>query len=787
MIIKPTYEDLEKKIEKLEQAASEFKRSEEALRESHRIIQGIVNAIPVRVFWKDQNLVYLGCNALFAKDAGFVDPQDIIGKDDYQMVWRDQAQLYRGDDRQVIESGCSKLFIEEPQTTALGKTVTVLTSRIPLLSSRGEINGVLGTYMDITQRKQMEKELQESEKKYHSLFHNAQVALFRTSLDGKLIEINKRYAQMAGYSTIEDCMADFSSGNAWADPEGRSKFLKILQKKGVVNDYEANIIPRDKNPIWILFSATIFPEQAFIEGSIVDITDRKRSEKVLQKREQQLIEMGNIAKIGGWEHDLITREATWTILTYQILDLDPQGPASGPDDHLAYYLPGDRDIIEKAYNLSIETGEQFDHQLQFTTVKGRLIWVRIVGRPGYKDGVCITMKGTIQDITEHKKLEQQLLHAQKMESIGRLAGGVAHDFNNMLSIILGNTEMILEDLDPTNPVIGNLLEIQKAAERSTELTRQLLAFARKQTIAPEVLDLNEIIEGMLKMLQRLIGENIDLAWLPKKNLWVVKMDPSQVDQILANLCVNAKDSIKDVGKLTIETDNVSFDNAYCFEHDGFNPGDYVILALTDNGCGMDKKILDKIFEPFFTTKGVGEGTGLGLATVYGIVKQNNGFIHVYSEPNQGTTFRIYFPRHGGKDLPTQKLASKKADSTGRETILLVEDEKAILTMVAIMLERLGYTVFAASNPDEAITIGTSKAGKIHLLMTDVVMPGMNGRALAKEMVQLVPNLKCLFMSGYTANVIAHHGILDSGMQFIQKPFSRKELAAKVREVLDKIR
>ncbi len=428
----------------------------------------------------------------------------------------------------------------------------------------------------------------------------------------------------------------------------------------------------------------------------------------------------------------------------------------------------------------------------FERIDGTTQWLQWEIRPWYK--ADDTIGGIViftADLTERKhmeetqlKLKEQLHQAQKMESIGRLAGGVAHDFNNMLTIILGNTEMILEDLNLPNPVISNLQEIYKAAGRSANLTRQLLAFARKQTISPKVLDLNETIEGMIKMLRRLIGENINLTWLPKINLWPIQLDPSQIDQILANLCVNARDSIKDIGKVTIETDNVIFDREYCLEHDDCKPGDYVMIAVSDNGCGMDKKILDNLFEPFFTTKGVGEGTGLGLATVYGIVKQNKGFINVYSEPGQGTTFRIYFPSHAEKDLPGQKAETKGADATGSETILLVEDEEAILRMTMMMLERLGYTVLAASNPIKAIDLGKSHAEKIHLLMTDVVMPGMNGRNLAKEIFQLHPNIKCLFMSGYTANVIAHHGVLDDGMQFIQKPFSRQELAKKVREVLD---
>ena len=406
-------------------------------------------------------------------------------------------------------------------------------------------------------------------------------------------------------------------------------------------------------------------------------------------------------------------------------------------------------------------------------------------------GSPIKVIGVIQDVTASKNaekekisLEQQLIQAQKMEAIGRLAGGVAHDFNNMLSIILGNTEIALQDLDETDHRKSNLREIYKAAQRSTNLTKQLLAFARKQTIDPKILNLNQVLDDMLKMLKRLIGEDIDLTWKPAQNLWSLKIDPSQIDQILANLCVNARDAIKNVGKVTIETNNISFDEAYCKEHVGFNPGDYVMIAFSDNGSGMDKQVLDKLFEPFFTTKGVGQGTGLGLATVYGIVKQNNGFINVYSELGEGTTFKIYLPVHSIPAVSNQKNFTKTS-LTGNERILLVEDEKAILRMTKMMLERLGYTVLTASTPNEAISIvEASNFNAIHLIITDVIMPEMNGRDLSKKLLRLNPDLKCLFMSGYTANVIAHHGVLDTGVQFINKPFSTQDLATKVREVLD---
>ena len=398
-------------------------------------------------------------------------------------------------------------------------------------------------------------------------------------------------------------------------------------------------------------------------------------------------------------------------------------------------------------------------------------------------GRIVNFVAVKRDITEHLRMADELHQSQKMESVGRLAGGVAHDFNNMLNVIIGYAELAMEKAAPEDELQADLAEIASAGRRSAEITRQLLAFARKQAISPEVIDLNETVESMLKMLRRLIGENIDLAWLPGSGLWQVLMDISQVDQILANLCANARDAVPDVGKVTIETGNVTLDDAYCKNHAEFVPGDFVLLAVSDTGCGMDSKIREKIFEPFFTTKELGKGTGLGLATVYGIVRQNNGFIHVYSEPGQGTAFKIYLPRHQGVMAETPEISAPGIPAGHGETILIVEDEAVVLGLARKILESTGYTVLTAETPDAAIRLAENHASPIHLLITDVILPGMNGRDLAARLQAIIPSMKCLFMSGYTADAIAHHGVLEKGIHFLQKPFSVSMLAVKVREVL----
>lgn len=388
-------------------------------------------------------------------------------------------------------------------------------------------------------------------------------------------------------------------------------------------------------------------------------------------------------------------------------------------------------------------------------------------------------------LEEHEKLEGQLNQAQKMESVGRLAGGVAHDFNNMLSVILGHAEMALDETSEGTSFHNDLLQIQKAAQHSAELTKQLLAFARKQSVTPKIVDVNQTIEYLLVMLKRLLGEDITLSWLPGQDLWPIKIDPSQMDQVLANLCVNARDAIKGPGKIVIETSIISLDDSYCANHAGFITGDYVMLSISDNGAGMEKETVPFIFEPFFTTKKVGEGTGLGLATVYGILKQNNGFIYAYSELGVGTTFKLYFPRElEGTEMLSQVVTDQHLDD-GQETILLVEDESAILQMATKMLEQKGYHVLSTLSPLEALQIIEDYEGDIDLLLTDVIMPDMTGRELQQKISERYPEMKCIFMSGYTANIIAEQGVLDSDVNFIQKPFSRADFLLSVQKVLNK--
>jgi PAS domain S-box-containing protein len=632
-----------------------------------------------------------------------------------------------------------------------------------------------------------------SELRYRRLFESARDGILILDADtGAVVDVNPFLVELLGFSREAFLGKTLWNLGFFGDIIANKDSFADLKRDRYVRYDDKPLKAKDGRRIDVEFVSNVYGVngKAVIQCNVRDITDRKRSSEALRAQEVLLTESQRLGHVGSWFWEM-TGPFHWSDETYRIYGVSPQTFIPTPEAVVNLIHPDDRPAMQ-SWLSACAAGEQ--HEFEFRVIRpdgtvgvlmGRGESVgSIENRPAY-------MAGTVQDVTRRKradeekvKLEAQLRQAQKMESVGRLAGGVAHDFNNMLLVILGYTELALEGLDPTRPLHGDLQAIRTAAKRSADLTRQLLAFARKQTIMPSVLDLNEIVEPMLTMLRRLIGEDLELVWRPAKNAWRVKMDPTQIDQILANLCVNARDAISGVGRVSIETENATLDDGYCADHPGFTPGEYLRLAVTDDGCGMDKGTQAHLFEPFFTTKAVGKGTGLGLATVYGIVKQNHGFIDVDSEPGRGTTFTIYLPRHPDPGGPARTIDAVGQLSRGHETILVVEDDPAVLKLTVRMLEELGYTVLAAQSPGEAIRLAGDCAVEIHVMMTDVIMPGMNGPDLAMALVALSPQLKCLFVSGYTADVITHRGVLKEGVHFLQKPFAIGDLAAKVREVLD---
>ncbi len=645
-----------------------------------------------------------------------------------------------------------------------------------------ELNGRIARLEEsiLEKGKKLEK-LQDSEKRYRRLFESAKDGILILDAEtGMVVDVNPFLLQLLGYSYEALCGQYIWDLGVFKDIAASKDAFKTLQDNEYIRYEDLPLETRDGQPIAVEFVSNVYlvDHSKVIQCNIRDITANKRA-----KNERKQL-MAAIEQVG---EGIVMTDAQGIIqfINPAFIRMSGYSGREAVGLNLRILKSGVQD-------------EQFYRDL-WSTISGGDTWSgRIVNKR--KDGTFYTEETTIspvrdgsdrivnyvavkRDITEHLRLAAQFQQAQKLEAVGLLAGGVAHDYNNMLTVILCYAELALRKVDASQPLRTDLEEIIKAARCSADITKQLLAFARKQTISPEVLDLNRNVESMLTMLQRLIGEDIDLAWMPEAGLWPVKMDPAQVDQILANLCVNARDAIGDVGKITIETGNEVFDEAYCAYNSGFVAGEYVMLAVSDDGCGMDKETIDKIFEPFFTSKGIGKGTGLGLSTVYGIVKQNNGFINVYSEPEKGTTFKIYLPRETGQAVVVAMEIVAEIPLSHGEAVLVVEDEPSILNVEKKMLEELGYRVLAAGTPTEALILARDHSGELRLVVTDVVMPEMNGRELATRLQSLYPDIKILFMSGYTADVIAHRGVLDQGVNFIQKPFSMKNLAVKVRQAL----
>jgi PAS domain S-box-containing protein len=798
-------------------------------------LKTLIDAIPIPVYFKDMNGCFLGFNRAFEN---FFDASGkrLLGKTDADILPAEDAEVHREKAAALFERGGVQQY-QSRIIAADGALRDVIFYQAVFADDRGTAKGLTGAIIDITDIERGEKELRRSNELLRATIEATPTAIIGLDLDGNVHSVwNPAAEKMLGWSAEEVMGRPLPSVPADRQDEFRG-FRERIREGMTLDGVEVRRQRRDGTPIdYSIYASPLRDHQGRITGNIavlVDITSRKRTEEALREREEIRGRIEHALKFVaqcGWAvsgekffpalarylgealdaaYVLIGKlaegkDAAETVALYSRGDIVPNLRYELRDTpcenvagkKLCCYPRGVRELFPRDGILADMEAESYagiplwdsgGRPIGLIAVIDRKPMANVERVAGVLQVVATRAASELERERaerEQAKLQEQFLQAQKMEAVGRLAGGVAHDFNNMLNVILGHAELALLHVPPGMPLHANLQEIRKAAESSSDLTRQLLAFARRQAVAPRVLDVNETVEGMLKMLRRLIGENIDLVWMPGQGVFPVKVDPSQLDQILANLCVNANDAIAGVGRVTIETHAAAFDEAYCAAHPGAVAGEYVLLAVSDNGCGMDKETMGKLFEPFFTTKEKGKGTGLGMATVYGIVKQNNGFIDVISEPGRGSTFRIYLPRSEDEIGRTRETAAPLPVSRRRETVLLVEDNPAILAMALQMLEILKYRVLAASTPGEAIRTAREHTGEIHLLISDVVMPEMNGRELARILTSRYPGQKVLYISGYTEDVIAHHGVLEEGVLLLEKPFSLRELAFKVREALD---
>ncbi|MBN2396756.1 MAG: PAS domain S-box protein, partial [Deltaproteobacteria bacterium] len=674
----------------------------------------------------------------------------------------------------------------------------------------GTVTEILVVGKNITERKEVELALAESERRYRMIVENMRDIIWTMDLNLNYTYRSPSNIQITGYTPEE------ITGTPPRDqitPESYALIEKVLAEElerefgGEPVDphrsrtLEVEVYHKDGGTVWIEVTGTFIRDESGTPVEILlaarDITERKRMADELrnsERRYRMIVEnmtdmiatvdlnlrytyqSPSIERVTGYSADELANASAGERITPESRTRVEQFLA----DALARESRGEPSDWLRRQTIEIETYHK----------KGGTVWIEITPTfihdgNGEPTGILVTGR----DITDRKRaeeekdnLEKQLMQAQKMETVGRLAGGVAHDFNNMLSVILGYVDLAKLRLAKEHPVLKDIVEIERAAIRSRNITGQLLAFSRKQIIAPRVVDLNDLVVNAEKTLIRLIGEDIELKVVPGEDLWAVKFDPSQIEQILINLAVNARDAMTGGGKLTIETGNIVLDDYYCENHAGFRPGSYVRMSVSDNGEGMDQETLQHIFEPFFTTKEPGRGTGLGLATVYGIVKQNEGFINVYSEPGHGTTFNIYVPRTTEK-RKVQKETLEEPAVTGEGNILLVEDDPMVLEITKGMLESIGYSVIVAETPRDAVSICEKPDIPLGMVISDVVMPNMSGKELRTRLIEIRPGIKVLFMSGYPADVIAHHGVLEEGVHFLQKPFRLRDLARKVREIM----
>ena len=783
----PTYEELEQRIRELEQAEAECKRMGEALRLERDNLHNIFESMEDGIYIVNQQYDIQYVNSVLVKDFG---PYEGVKCYKY---FHDLDKVCPWCKNQDVWAG--KTVRWEWYSSKNERTYDLIDT--PMTLSDGSI-GKLEIFRDIHDRKRAEDALRESEEKYRSLTNDvldsSAIGVFLLDSDFRVVWVNQALERYFGLRRDEVVGKDKRQlireriADIFQDPEiFTEKVFNTYDDNTYIENFECHVLANgEREERWLEHWSQPIRTGLYAGGRVEhysDITEQKQTETILQESEEKyrlLVEnAGEAIFIAQDETIKFCNPATERLTGYLKEEL-------ASISFVKFIHPEDREMVLERYqkrlrNEKVETGYSF----RFIDRNGMGHWVYITSTITSWEGKPATLN-FVNDISSQKNMEAQLRQAQKMEAVGTLAGGVAHDFNNLLTTIIGNAELALMQIYKGNPLNEYIEEIKNAGNTAASLTRQLLTFSRKQMIQPKVLSINRILHDMEKMLRRLIREDIEMVLDLDSELWPVNIDPGQIEQVSMNLVVNAGDAMPKGGKLLIETANVHLDRTYFRNHGVENTsGAYVMLALTDNGTGMDEKTRDRIFEPFFTTKEMGQGTGLGLSTVYGIMKQNNGYVWVYSEPGKGTTFKVYFPKAGADEVSDTEEQVGDDLLIGSETILVVEDSKTLLKITQKMLEKYGYRILTAQNGREALEVFSGHDGPIHLILTDLVMPKMGGQDLVEKIQSEKPEVKLVYMSGYTDRAISDNGMLHKDVNFIQKPFSSNDLVRKVREVLNK--
>jgi PAS domain S-box-containing protein len=769
---------------------TERKRAEEDLRESERFLRTVIDLVPHLIFVKDRESRYLLVNRACAEAYGTTSAQ-MVGRHTSEVVSDpSHAEAFMKADREVLDGGTAKFIAEEEIRDASGGMRLHQTNKVPFVSSRTGEAALIGVSVDITDYKQAEQALAESEARLRAIVELAPDAILVVSKQGRILEVNEAACRQIGYTReqllqlkIFDIVAPQFAARAAARQRGEVPS----------GTYEGGYLRADgvEVPIELSITDIVFRgEPAFLEITR-DISERKRAERALRESTADLAAAQQLAHIGSWQWDIQSDTLRWSDETFRIFDL-PREKQIKRREVLARIHPADRERLFAAQKDALSGAKEYDleYRLCLPDSSDKVIYSQgAVLRKN--DGTPVAMHGIVQDITERKraeeeraKLHSQLLLAQKLESVGQLAGGVAHDFNNLLQVINGYSDLLLRKLKKGDPLREQVAEIRRAGEQGAALTKQLLVFSREQIVEPKPLDLNSLINDSKAMLQRLMGEDIEVETSLSLALGLVMADPGRLHQVLMNLAANSRDAMPRGGKFTIRTANVDISEAETAGSLGLTPGRFLLLQIGDTGSGIPKEFQERIFDPFFTTKGPGKGTGLGLATVYGIVRLSGGAIMVRSEPGHGTTFDILLPRAQVSVSDTAGATTSPRNLRGVETILVVEDRPEVRKLTIAALQDGGYQVLEAAEGSEALLVAERHPGPIHLLLTDVIMPHMTGKELAEQLRRSRPEIKVLYMSGYTADVISSRGLLSSGERYIAKPFSLSSLLQKVREILE---